>query len=292
MAIQYANLTYSFVVDDYVDLPAGVPPGQLAYVSNTGLSYYSTNGTWKLLATGSGSSRPSFDNPPASPSAYDDEFDATTLDAKWTLSSTGTTNPITSGTVNPLSNLTTPIYDLVSCPSWIMFQSDNSSQQVCRITQSLTPATQCTVFAKFSINNRIISAVNEGNIEITFGNSADSNENVFLSISQQGSGSGYAAQITVENNGVFSFVAAPTITEKVIVGNFYGVLWKDGNVYHAGWTHGNNGGFTYLGSVTKTGVTTFDRLSLRFLTANETPSSIEGCDFIRYYPSITYALMN
>ena len=265
--------------------------GVLCSTQDTKRLYYWTGTGWTQIALSTSGYKASFDNPPASPSAYDDEFDSTSLDGKWTAFSTGTANPVASGSVNQLSNLTTPIYDLATMSSWLLFQSDSSSAGTFGIYQDITLATDCTLFVKFAVNNRVISAINEGNVEVKLRNIADSNEAVYISCSQQGAGAGFAVQLTVENNGVFSVVIGPVYSEKAPVDHLYAVLWKNGNTYHAAFAHGS-GPFSYLGSVTKTGVTTLDRMYVQTLTANETPSFINGFDFVRYYPSITYALMN
>ena len=265
--------------------------GVLCSTQDTKKLYYWTGTGWTQIALATSGYKASFDNPPASPSAYDDEFDTTSLNVKWTIASAGTTNPAVAGTVNPISSLTTPVIDSATSQSWVLGQSDNSSAQTFRIYEGITLATDCTIFVKFGSNNRVISAVNEGSVELQLLNDADSNESVNIGVIQQAAGAGMALQMLVQNNGVYTTVIGPTESEKGPVAPSYGVLWKNGNVYHGAFSYGNQP-FTYLGSVTKTGVTTLNRLALVWFTANETPSMISGFDFVRYYPSITYALMN
>lgn len=303
MAIQYANLTYSFVVDDYVDLPAGVPPGQLAYVVNTAKAYYSTNGIWKeVLLAGAGGFQPytySFDNPPASPSAYDDEFNATTLNPKWTAYSgytgvnPGVNTPV-SGTVNPFSSLTTPVYDLDTWPSWMLTQSEETTggsvpYSYAGYYQSYTPATNETFFFKVCGDYRNFNSAQEGIISLMLLNTGDSNEQIGIKVDQTGTTK--RAMLWVLNNGSLTNAFTGNINEASGGINFYLCLWKSGNTYYGGLAHGNTV-FAQLGPVTKTGVTTFDRFELRFGSSDDTPSIISGIDFFRYYPSITYALMN
>lgn len=294
MAIQYANMTYSYVVDNLVDLPAGVPPGQLAYVVNTAKAYYSTNGTWKEVGLGvTGGYQPyiySFDNPPASAGTYDDEFNSTSLNAAWTLTSTGTTNPCVSGTVNPISSLTTPVYDLTTWPGWLLVQSDNSSVQTVSFSKTISLGTDATFFAKVGFDNRNFSASGEGDILFNLYNNADTNEEVSAYI-QEASGAAFRYRLRVNNNGAVTEVTGGNIVEQTAVSPYYIALWKSGNSYYAGFTAGGTV-FTVVGPVTKTGTTTLDRLELSFHTANETPSAIMGVDFIRYYSSVTYALRN
>lgn len=290
MAVQYASTTYNYVVDDYASLPVTPPPGQLAYVVATGNTYYSQNGTWRLIP-GVGASGTSFDNPPAAPSAYNDEFDSTVLNAKWTLSSASTTNPAVAGTVDPTASLTTPIYDLASWPSWCLFQSDNSSAGTVNLSQTgMTIATNATILVKTSVDNRNFSAGAEGSVFVGLYNTGDSNEGVAAYIANI-SGTGSVFRLRVENNGVVTSVVGVTMSENVQQGPFYCALWKKSNDYWAGFAQ-SDGIFTIVGPASKTGVTTFDGARIQFSTANETPSAVAGIDYFRYYPSVTYALKN
>lgn len=233
----------------------------------------------------------SFDNAPANPSAYDDEFQTGSLASKWTMTSTGTTNPVAAGTVNPTSSLTTPILDLSTMPSWLLFQSDNSTVKEFGIYQTISLDTNATIFCKLKVTNSVLSATDEGDCYLKLWNSSDSNESVTIGEIQQVGGGGYAHQITVQNNGAFTSVIGAAIAEKRAIPHIYVLLWKVADVYHAMFGMGD-GPLFYLGSVSKTGVTTFDRVTLGMLTANETPSIMGGMDFFRYYGSNTYALMN
>lgn len=253
-------------------------------------SVYDANGR-RIAASSVTANLYSFDNAPPTPSAYDDEFAAGSLDAKWTMTSTGTTNPVAAGTVNPTSSLTTPILDLATMPSWLLFQSDNSTVKEFGIYQTISLATNASIFAKIKTTNEVISAVDEGDFYIKLWNSGDANEGITIGEIQQAAGSGYAHQITVQNNGAFTSVIGATIAENRAIPHIYLLLWKVADVYHAMFGMGD-GPLFYLGSVTKTGVTTFDRVTLGMTTANETPSIIGGFDFFRYYATNNYALRN
>lgn len=263
--------------------------GVLCSTQDTKKLYYWTGTGWTQIALATSGYKASFDNPPASPSAYDDEFTSTSLDAKWTIGSTGTTNPVTTGTVNPASSLTTPVYDLTTMPSWMLVQSDNSTASYVSIYQSLSPSTDATFFAKVGVQNRTVSGAEEGTVLIGLINTADTNEEVHIYLNV--TGAGQRAAIQVRNNGVYTAVTGGSLTETLPSLNPYMALWKSGNTYHAGFGYGD-GPLSHIGSVTKTGVTTFDRVFIHFYCANETPSLINGIDFFRYYPSLTYALMN
>lgn len=234
----------------------------------------------------------SFDNPPASPSAYDDEFDTTTINAKWTIGSTATTNPIASGSVGILSSLTTPVYDLATAPSWLLIQSDNSSGGVCYAQQSITLASSCTLFVHLGTNNRAYNAATKGNVSVRLFNAADTNESIYFEFGNL-TGAGMAYNLAVENNGVFTLSSSGVVGEGNPLPNPYLALWKSTDTYTLGIALGATFPvFTTLASVTKTGVTTLDTVRLQMLTASETPSFIGGFDFFRYYGSVTYALRN
>lgn len=252
-------------------------------------SVYDANGR-RVSASSISAQSYNFDNAPAAPSAYDDEFDASSLNARWTASSSGTTNPMTAGTVNPISSLTTPVYDLATQTGILLVQSDNSTLGINTFSQNLTPAANATYFFKILGNLSNISGADELDVYMTLRNSGDANEWVYLML--RASGSAYALRLNVTNNGVATSINGGSIAELGTSGDFYLILWKNSDVYHGGYATANRGGITYIGSVTKTGVTSFDRLTLDFNTANETPSRIVGVDFFRYYPTITYALMN
>lgn len=257
------------------------------------MKLYGADGRRKDLpiVTGSGAGRlPSLNNPPASPSAYDDEFDSTTLSGNWTIAGTATTPTV--GTVLPIQSVvTTPIYDLTSWPSWLMIQSDNAISEQIVFRKDLTPATDATYFFHMATNLRIKSSPPEGACGMRLTNSGDSNESVFLLIDYTTSGGRY--NFGVENNGaVTNRVGAFTPDTALLRSSIYGVIYKDSNVYY-GMFGGPDGTFSLTGaSVTKTGVTTFDRIQFEFWTANETPSDWVAFDFFRYYDSNTFALVN
>ena len=235
--------------------------------------------------------RPSWDNPPASPHAYDDEFDTGTLDAKWTITSTGTTNPATSGTIDYSASLTTPIVDAATIPSWLAFQCDNSSLKSFSVYQTVSLATDATFFAKIGGQSRDPSTGSEGDFFVSLRNSGDSNEWFNFGVSRNTSTGGCLGQIS--NNGALTTFYNTDFNNNGTRGASYIAIWKKTNTYYMG-VAGDNGIFTYLGSFTKTGVTTFDILGVGYYstTANETPSVIDGIDFFRYKASLDYSLVN
>lgn len=239
------------------------------------------------------SARPlSWDNPPASPSAYDDEFNSGSLNGKWSTDSAGTTNPIASGSVDYTASLTTPIYDAATDPGWILFQSDNSAGGRAGIIETISVATNATFFVKFAGVNSTISADQESALRMEIVMSSDSNERVTIR-AHRPSGFGVACDLFVENNGSISNVASAGYTENEPIGPLYMVIWKSGNTYYGACSYGPSNVLMPFGSVPKTGVTSgWDGLRLNLITANETPSKVGGIDFVRYYPSLVYGLNN
>lgn len=244
------------------------------------------------IGFGTGLRRPSWDNPPASPHSYDDEFDAGTLNAKWTIGSAGTTAAAVAGTIDHTASLTTPIVDVATVPGWLCFQSDNSSVGTMWIEQAYSPSTNATFFFKVAGNARSTNVNHEGNVWIRLINSGAANESIVFHHIKDGTNHSVALQVI--NAGVSTVVTpANKAGENTPIGPWYLVMWKKSNVYHAGFAT-SDGLFTYMdaGSVTKTGKTTFDKVQVGFSTANETPSIIDGVDFFRYKASLDYSLVN
>lgn len=247
-------------------------------------------GTVLTTASAYGPRLYSWNNPPSSPHAYDDEFDSGSLAAKWTRSSSGTTNPVTTGTIDYTASLTTPITDLTSVPSVLMFQSDNSVNGFVKITQTYTPATNETHFFKILSSARDVSTNGEGALFFSLINSTDANE--VIGFGSANSGAVHNNYCYVNNNGTISGTSSGSFSEVSRVGASYLVVWKKGNDYYCGMAGEDKSLLTFLSVKTKTGVTTFDRIEFFFQTANETPSVIDGLDFYRYKASLDYSLVN
>lgn len=233
----------------------------------------------------------SLEYPPANPGTYDDEFNSTTLDPAWTIVGTATTPTV--GDVNPFANVTTtPIYNLDDqWPGWLLIQSDDPSGETIIFQRSYTPATDETFFMHVAPQLRSASTAGEGSFHLLLTNSGDANEAIFIGITRTSSGTMW--EFGVNNNGT----PTPRLGAAHAFGFFpfadmYLMLWKTGDVYN-GYILADNGFHTQMGAlVTKTGVTTFDQIQLRVVTANETPSIINGVDFLRYYASNTFEVMN
>lgn len=236
--------------------------------------------------------RPSVNNPPATTHIYSDEFDATTLDGKWTPISSGTTNPIALATVDRLNSLTTPIYDPATMPSYMLFQSDNSAVGTFGIKQSVSLGGNATIFTKMFADNRVFNAASEGSILLTVFNSADTNEYVQVGLGNN-AGGGQTTRAVVSNNGVLAlnFVGGTRVEGNPLIESLFCIM-KAANVYY--FFSGTEGTplLTLLGSATKSGVTALDTMKIECTAANETPSTVYGVDFVRWYDSQATNLVN
>lgn len=236
------------------------------------------------VLSSSGSQRSTFDTPPSSPSAYDDEFDVTTIDAGWTL-----TAGLDAGAINPTATLATDaVYDLTSWPGYLLFQGHNAATTTYTMTKSITLDTSCTLFFFILAQSRgatggaaAVSAADEATIGVRLDNDGDTNEYVEFELRSPG-GAAPVPRFNVSNNGVVTTISAGAR------GAAYVAIWKSTNTYHCA-VMAADGNTQYYGSTAKTGVTTLNRLMLRFTTADESPSLIQGISFVRYYNSLTLA---
>lgn len=233
--------------------------------------------------------RPSWDNPPSSPHAYDDEFDISTLDAKWTLAATA--GSFVAGSLDyAAAPSTDTIYDLSTIPGWLAIQSGSTSLAEATLTQSYTPSTNSTLFARFGWQSRDVGTNGEGNFYVRLLASGDTNEYVFFGVTRGTLNSALFGGVS--NNGVLTRVLSANVENATPTGSAYIAMWKKSDTYHFGMSIGSSGIFSYLGSVTKTGVTAFDSLQIVYTTDNQSPAMVEGVDFIRYKASLDYSLVN
>lgn len=246
-----------------------------------------TSGVLGVVSGAGGAARiPHFDNPPSSPSSYNDEFRVTTLDAKWTVDS----GP-TAVAVDPLATLASEQhYDLTTWPSYLLWQGHDVATTGYGFRQSITVDTNATIFFKMVIqlrgatNGAAQIGADEASAYVYLDNSGDTNEQVVFGLRL--SGSGATQRFYVNNNGVNTKIDAGAASQ-----NLYGAIYKVADDYHA-YAFSIDGGITYLGTQTKTGVTTMNRLNIQFNTSNDTITPIIGVDFVRYYSSNTFALRN
>ena len=260
--------------------------GMLMMTQDTGSLYWWNGSAWALVSGSTvGGRRNSFNNEPASPSSYNDEFDSTSLNARWTPDA-----GLAAGTIDPTATLvTTATYDLTTFEGYLMFQGEQAATTVYAFSQSLTPATNATFFVKLVSQGRGSTGgpanvgASEAGVFMRLSNSGDANEEVGIGLRQTGAG----PQIFsfVNNNGAVTSVTGAATT------SFFGAIFKLGNVYYC-YSFNIEGGTGLQAVLTKTGVTSFDTLKIDFSTSDDTVTPILGCDFFRYYPSVTMDLMN
>lgn len=242
------------------------------------------------LSAYGGGRLPCWENPPISPGTYNDEFNTGSLAGAWTISSVGTTNPATTGTIDYTASLTTPIVDAATVPSWLMLQSDNSSAKQVYLTRSYTPATNETWFMRIGLQTRRVSANNVANIQLKLSHSTDSNE--WISFGYLHTTSTHRAFGQINNNGTLTTPTGVAQNDLAVMPGQYLVLWKEGNVYRFGYGGHPGPSMNVQTLGTKTGVTAMDQIQIQFETGADTPSIIEGIDFVRYYTTLEYSFVN
>lgn len=107
--------------------------------------------------------KPSTDTP-------DDEFDSTTLDAKWTAV-TGS-----SGTVSLLETGEVQKYDLTTRPSWLLMQAGSAANQKVELRQDFTLGDGDSIIAAISLNSSSDGDMGIGSDELWCGLSLNDND--------------------------------------------------------------------------------------------------------------------
>lgn len=251
-----------------------------------------SGGAWAAVGSGGGSTANlpvSFNHPPASAGAYDCEF-TSGICSGWSVDTSATA--MDAGTVSPTSTASgNPIYDTTTRPGWLLLQSDESAGTVYGVKRaSVTLATNATLFFRVNATLRDLSG-SEGGMYLWLSNASDANEIVYFGIIPQSN----TLKIlwSVSNNGseTYSILAWPGDLGYATADAYFAVV-KATNDYHFWVYFADLANPTYLGSATKTGVTTLDTIQLWSKTADETPRVISGVDFFRYYATSTFALAN
>jgi hypothetical protein len=204
--------------------------------------------------------------------------------------STGTS---TSGTVAPWAQAAadTEIYDFSTWPGWALVQiNDGASDTNLRywLPSTLASDTTWTLVARMSVTAGVGSgyAADEYTIGIAVRNASDTNEFVAIYPCEVDSGTNCETQLSVSNNGTVavSTLSAPASGFSHAAGLIY-VLWRNGNVYTAA-VYGIGGGVSLVGSGTKTGETSMERLELILGASNNNITPVTGIDYIRIYDSL------
>lgn len=249
----------------------------------------------KLLIDVSKLRPPSALNPRPTPHANDCEFSSGVC-GSWNLHA-----DFSSGTVDPAAQVSGgDIYDCTSWSGWCLFQDYTASTPAFKpgVYLDYTPATEETWWFHVTAGTGG-SSTDENRIGLCYRNSGDTNEAVCFGY--HSSGGAERIELYVSNNGALTSTCVMALggagSDDVVM-----FLQKDTNDYYAGIVRTNGGGAYgntgtnrspyYCGVVTKTGVTTFNRMSMMMGDSDDDPTPIQGIDFIRYAASRTFAFVN
>jgi hypothetical protein len=243
---------------------AAVELGDLADVDTSGvadgdvLTYDSGSGDWLPVApSASGGGLASPDDPPGSPNTEDDEFDSSSLDAKWTQSLTGA-----------------PSVDIdTTWPSHYMAELQaGGSKREARITQAYVPAGDFSLTAKcvgaFCETDAacVLWALNSAGTDgmlVQFRRGVSNMEVVFYTLDA----SAFNARVTV------------TVGTGESTDTMYLHMQRVGTSLQAAYSH-NGRSFRHLGTHTKTYTQEIVRLTST-LEATNTVKVRAGWDWIR-----------
>lgn len=234
---------------------------------------------------------PSWNNPPASASSLDCEFDSAVC-GSWSLSS-----GMSSGTVDPAASISGGadfVYDFTSAPGRMLVQSNGDSVTYKAVTSpTVSLATNFTIFARFAPLSTRNFASAEGEVFLEVKNSSDSNESIIIGLNNNG-GALYN-RCLVQNNGSYGATGivgyGPNDATQTAQPQYWLLVVTGTSIKcYAGAAED---AMVYIGELTKTGVTTgWDSIRMLFASANDSPSPIWSLDFIRYYSSNTFAIWN
>lgn len=236
----------------------------------------------------------SLDTPPASPHAYDDEFDAGSLDAKWTRM--GTVDNVNA--IDQYAAFASPAgwrWSMNSFrKSWFMVQPDTRSgaNLTARLTQAVTLPTDCFMWARMSFNARYNAmTANDSRVGILFLASSaglpDDNNRAFMYLNLSGTNTvvatggctsaGAAASSSTKN------VGPQTVgTDSLSQAACYVGIQKISTTYQflLGWPNGN---WNILASQTLAATMAF--IGVDFINGGTTTpgNMIMGLDFLRFY---------
>lgn len=235
--------------------------------------YLNGSGEFSTPSGGSGAPLPYPDEPPSSPDALDDEFNASPLAGKWT-GPAGVTTPlgVTSAYVN---------YDVhTTWPSWLRARLSNTAGQMLAIRQSSNlPAGAFSVTAKFSHYGQ----ANYTGCYLHFSSGTDGTAQQAIRAAVEWAGGTAGPSINVhfdtKDNGVWSYNRAQKPAWHV--GTHFLHMTRDGSNNWGMWYSPN--GLSWLNVVS--GWTKAFTLASIYIELNLNNAVLDqhlGCDWIRF----------
>jgi hypothetical protein len=213
----------------------------------------------------------------------DDEFDSTTLDAKWTAV-TGS-----SGTVDLLETGEVQKYDLTTRPGWLLMQAGSAANQKVELRQDWTLGDGESIIVAMSFNTAAIDDDTIANNELWAGISINDNDAGY------DAGEWHALFFDVNEGGWrlihfddASFTHGTTVPSAVNTDNIGGPIAqlvyfrfaRSGSVVHAFWSHDGTSWMS-MGSDTPTATATNLWIFVESLAAANEPVPIVAVDWIR-----------
>lgn len=223
---------------------------------------------------------------PSSPSQWDDEFEAETMQSKWTAVGSGATFLQVNGYLDPFltSVGTTHRYSLVHRRSWLTVQPYNQGDSAVHgWEQDLTGMpTNCFIWIRCSTNIRR-SAITDGDGQIglrIYQNSSPNTNHFEIRVDTFGNINSALAARNLNSGGT---------TNIGLIRNYFGECFpieylgiqKLGVVYHA-WAASSAGNWVWLNTTTFS-ADNFDRIRLYIsnATVNAPGACIVGADYFR-----------
>lgn len=229
---------------------------------------------------------------PLNPSAYDDEFDSTTLDPAWTPTATPVTAWIQGG-INPFANPTDIHYELHTDrrPSWLIVQPPTVTNAQLRKPFSFAGA--FFAYARFSYNVRYASTANSDAaafIQIS-SNPYDTNNRVYVKLGPDGTNTvvarfyrvqGGAGTLIGSTRNMFAGTSGLQSIETV------GIQYIPSSNRFDGWAFGASGSGLWLGTTTLSIVPSTVSLEFGANAATGPGTMLSGVDFIRFVSGSTF----
>lgn len=225
-----------------------------------------------------------FWDPPATPHAYDDEFNSTTIDPSWTV-----VNPLTLG-IDPYAAMATgnPRYDLDSIrPSWLRLQPSVATSAI--LTKSVTFPGDFFIWYRGSYTSRNAITNNDGAVFLMIAtNTSLSDTGIRIALNEADAGV-RQAEFSSWVGGVYTVIAVtPAISGSTPQPIEAVGLQRIGTSYYA-WVFGPNGSANMFGGpFTLADVISHVHINV-FNTSTSSPGNCIGAfDFVRVVESSTF----